>query len=145
MFVVEHADKIVKENNIRLIVVDSLTAHFRSEYLGREMLAERQQRLNKHLHELLRLARMFNAVALITNQIVARPEGGYSLFDWDAAGGHVMAHTSGLRLRLRRAGANTRIVTVVDSSWIPWGECPIRITEKGIDDPEAPQQKVEQP
>ena len=37
---------------------------------------------------------------------------------WIPAGGHIMAHTSGLRLQLRKAGANKRIATVTDSSWI---------------------------
>ena len=48
----ENAGEVIKENNIRLIIVDSVTSHFRSEYLGREMLASRQQELNKHLHRL---------------------------------------------------------------------------------------------
>ncbi|HDI06941.1 MAG TPA: DNA repair and recombination protein RadA, partial [Candidatus Bathyarchaeota archaeon] len=42
IFLLENADEIIKENNVKLIVIDSLTAHFRSEYIGREMLARRQ-------------------------------------------------------------------------------------------------------
>jgi len=61
VLLLEKADKIIQENNVRLIIVDSLTSHFRSEYLGREMLAERQQKLNSHMHRLVRLARAFNA------------------------------------------------------------------------------------
>ena len=57
MFLLENADEIIKANNIKLIIVDSLTAHFRSEYIGREMLASRQQKLNKHMHKLIALAR----------------------------------------------------------------------------------------
>jgi len=93
MFLLNNADKIVKENNIRLIIVDSVTAHFRSEYLGREMLAERQQKINKHLHRLIRLARAFNAVAVVTNQVMAKPD----VFFGNAVhpiGGHIVAHTS---------------------------------------------------
>ena len=93
MFLLENADQVIKENNIRLIIIDSLTAHFRSEYLGREMLAERQQKLNKHLHKLIRLARAFNAVAVVTNQVMARPD----IFFGNAVhpvGGHIVAHLS---------------------------------------------------
>ncbi|MEM2455044.1 MAG: DNA repair and recombination protein RadA, partial [Candidatus Bathyarchaeia archaeon] len=70
MYLLENADKLIKENNIRLVIIDSLTAHFRSEYIGRENLALRQQKLNQHLHKLIRLARAFNAVALVTNQVM---------------------------------------------------------------------------
>jgi DNA repair protein RadA len=62
MFLLDNADEIVKKNNVKLIIIDSLTSHFRSEYLGREMLASRQQKLNKHMHKLIRLARAFNTV-----------------------------------------------------------------------------------
>ena len=32
----------------KMIIVDSLTSHFRAEYIGRGMLANRQQKLNRH-------------------------------------------------------------------------------------------------
>jgi len=102
MFLLENADKIIKENNVRLIVVDSLTAHFRSEYIGRESLAERQQKLNQHMHKLIKLARAFNAVALVTNQVMASPD----VFLDEAVrpiGGHIVAHTSHTRIFLRKA------------------------------------------
>src|SRR4030042_1341112 len=70
MFLLENADEIIKENNIKLIIDDSLTAHFRREYIGREMLASRQQKLNKHMHKLISLARAFNAIAVVTNQVM---------------------------------------------------------------------------
>src|SRR3989442_9694370 len=73
ILLLEKADQIIKDNNIRVIIIDSLTSHFRSEYIGREMLAERQQRLNNHMHRLIRLARGCNAVAIVTNQVMAKP------------------------------------------------------------------------
>src|SRR2546426_3784702 len=73
VLLLEKADQIIKDNNIRLIIIDSLTSHFRSEYLGREMLAERQQRLNNHMHRLIRLARGFNAVAVGSQQGIGKP------------------------------------------------------------------------
>jgi len=134
MFLLENADKIVKDNNIRLIIVDSLTAHFRSEYLGREMLAERQQKLNKHMHRLIRLARAFNAVAVVTNQVMAKPD----VFFGDAihpVGGHIVAHTSHTRVFLRKAPrGTTRIARLVSSPYLPEGERVFKITENGIED-----------
>jgi len=134
MFLLENADKIVKENNIRLIVVDSLTAHFRSEYLGREMLAERQQKLNKHMHRLIRLARAFNAAAVVTNQVMAKPD----VFFGDAVhpvGGHIVAHTSHTRVFLRKSSRGpTRIARLVSSPYLPEGERVFKITENGVED-----------
>jgi intein/homing endonuclease len=92
MLLLDKADKVIKDNNIRLIVIDSLTAHFRSEYLGREMLAERQQKLNSHMHRLVRLARAFNAAAVVTNQVMAKPDQFFAMAV-EAVGGHVVAHT----------------------------------------------------
>jgi DNA repair protein RadA len=134
MFLLENADKVVKENNIRLIVVDSLTAHFRSEFLGREMLAERQQKLNKHMHRLIRLARAFNAVAVVTNQVMAKPD----VFFGDAVhpvGGHIVAHTSHTRLYLRKSSRGpTRIARLVSSPYLPEGERVFKVTENGVED-----------
>jgi len=134
MFLLENADKVIKENNIRLIIVDSLTSHFRSEYLGREMLAERQQKLNKHMHRLIRLARAFNAVAIVTNQVMAKPD----VFFGDAVhpvGGHIVAHTSHTRVYLRKSSRGpTRIARLVSSPYLPEGERVFKITENGVED-----------
>ena len=135
-FLVENADEVVKENNVRLIIVDSLTSHFRSEYLGREMLAERQQKLNKHMHKLIRLARAFNAVAVVTNQVMARPD----VFFGDAVhpvGGHIVAHTSHTRVFLRKSARGpVRIARLVSSPYLPEGERVFKITKHGVEDVE---------
>ncbi len=134
MFLLENADKVIKDNNVRLIVIDSLTAHFRSEYLGREMLAERQQKLNKHMHRLIRLARAFNAVAVVTNQVMAKPD----VFFGDAVhpvGGHIVAHTSHTRIYLRKSSRGPlRIARLVSSPYLPEGERVFKITENGVED-----------
>lgn len=134
MFLLDHADEVIKENNVKLIIVDSLTAHFRSEYIGREMLAPRQQRLNKHMHKLIGLARAFNAVAVVTNQVMAKPD----VFFGDAVhpiGGHIVGHTSHTRVYLRRAAHGpVRIARLVSSPYLPEGEEIFKVTENGIED-----------
>ncbi len=134
MFLLENADEVIKTNNVKLIIVDSLTAHFRSEYIGREMLASRQQRLNKHMHKLIGLARAFNAVAVVTNQVMAKPD----VFFGDAIhpiGGHIVGHTSHTRLYLRRASHGpVRIARLVSSPYLPEGEEIFKVTENGIED-----------
>jgi DNA repair protein RadA len=134
MFLLENADEVIKENNVKLIIVDSLTAHFRSEYIGREMLAPRQQRLNKHMHKLIGLARAFNAVAVVTNQVMAKPD----IFFGDAIhpiGGHIVGHTSHTRIYLRKASHGpVRIARLVSSPYLPEGEEILKVTENGIED-----------
>jgi DNA repair protein RadA len=134
MFLLDNADEVIKANNVKLIIVDSLTAHFRSEYLGREMLAPRQQKLNKHMHKLIRLAKAFNAVAVVTNQVMAKPD----VFFGDPVypiGGHIVGHTSHTRIYLRRAAHGpVRIARLVSSPYLPEGEEIFKITENGIED-----------
>jgi DNA repair protein RadA len=134
IFLLENADEIIKANNVKLIIVDSLTGHFRSEYLGREMLAPRQQKLNKHMHKLIGLARAFNAVAVVTNQVMAKPD----VFFGDAVspiGGHIVGHTSHTRIYLRKASRGpVRIARLVSSPYLPEGEEIFKVTENGIED-----------
>jgi len=134
MFLLDNADEIIKKNNVRLIIVDSLTSHFRSEYLGREMLARRQQRLNKHMHKLIRLARAFNTVAVVTNQVMAKPDA----FFGNAVhpiGGHIVAHTSNTRIFLRKASRGpVRIARLVACPYLPEGEEIFKVTEGGLED-----------
>lgn len=141
IFLLENADKIIKENNIHLIIVDSLTAHFRSEYVGRETLAMRQQKLNKHMHKLVRLSRAFNAVAVVTNQVMSKPD----VFFGDAVhpiGGHVVGHTSHTRVYLRKSARGpVRIARLVSSPYLPNGEAIFKITQKGVEEVEEGDQK----
>ena len=139
ILLLEEADKAIKENNVRLIIVDSLTAHFRSEYLGKEMLAERQQKLNNHMHKLLRLARAFNAAAVVTNQVMSKPDQFFSV-GVEPVGGHVVAHTSHTRIFLRKTSGQIRIARLVSSPYLPEGERVFKITEEGVVDvPEGEQ------
>jgi DNA repair protein RadA len=134
MFLLENSDEIIKANNIKLIIVDSLTAHFRSEYIGREMLASRQQKLNKHMHKLTALARVFNAVAVVTNQVMAKPDQ----FFGDAIhpiGGNIVGHASQTRIYLRRvSNGPIRVARLVSSPYLPEGEEMLKVTENGIED-----------
>ena len=135
MVLLDNADEVVKENNVRLIIVDSLTSHFRSEYLGREMLASRQQLLNKHMHKLMRLSRAFNTVAVITNQVMSQPDAFFTK-GVIPVGGHIVGHMSHSRIFLRKGRDNIRIAKLTVSPSLPEGEVPIRITEQGIESDE---------
>ncbi len=135
MLLVKKIPEIVKRYNLnlRLIVVDSLTSLFRAEYLGRGMLAERQQKLNEHIHDLLRMAELYNAAVYVTNQVMAKPD----VFFGDATapiGGHILGHASTYRVYLRKGKGEKRIARIVDSPNLPEREVVFAITDRGIED-----------
>jgi DNA repair protein RadA len=122
-----------KDKNIRLLIVDSLTSHFRAEYVGRGTLAERQQKLNKHMHTLLRLAEINNICVVVTNQVMAKPDQFFG-DPTQPIGGHIVAHACTTRIYLRKSKGNRRIARIVDSPWLPESEAVFTITENGIED-----------
>jgi len=130
---IEHLSKFCPENNVKLVVVDSMIGHFRGEYIGRETLSERQQALNNQLHKLLRLTEAFNLPVVVTNQVQANP----AQFFGDPnkpTGGNIMAHACTHRVYLRKGGKGTRIATIIDSPSLPESKVRFKITEKGIED-----------
>ena len=130
---IERADKLVQEKNIKLIVVDSLTALFRAEFIGRGALGERQQKLNQHIHKLQLLADKHNLAVYITNQVMDNP--GILFGDpTTPIGGNVLAHAATTRLYLKKSKEDKRIVRLVDSPNMPEGECVMKITPNGIRD-----------
>lgn len=119
--------------NIRLLIVDSLTAHFRAEYVGREALASRQQKLNQHLHTLQNIANTYNTAVFVTNQVQARPDAFFGS-PTKAIGGHVLGHAATYRVWLKKGLAGKRIARLVDSPHLPEGESVFKITTEGIVD-----------
>ena len=131
--IAEKLDEIIPKKNIKLVVVDSVISHFRAEYLGRESLADRQQHINIHLHRLLRTAEIYNIPVVVTNQVIAIPDVFYGPTT-RPAGGHVVAHLSTNRVVLRRAKGDVRIARIIDSPYLPEGECVFVINESGVAD-----------
>lgn len=130
---IEKAGELIEENNIKLVVVDSLMSLFRSDYIGRGTLADRQQKLNKHLHALQRLADLYNLSVYMTNQVMARPDIMFG-DPTTPIGGHIVAHQSTYRVYLRKSKEDKRIARLVDSPNLPDGECVFRVTMEGITD-----------
>jgi len=116
---------------IRIVCVDSLTAHFRAEYVGRGELAERQQKLNKHLHDLMRLGDLYNTAILVTNQVASNPDS-YFGDPTQAIGGNILGHASTFRIYLRKSKGNKRIVRLVDAPNLADGEAVMRVQNEGL-------------
>ncbi|MDS0282378.1 DNA repair and recombination protein RadA [Haloarcula onubensis] len=132
----EKAQEIASESQdeefpVRLLAVDSLTAHFRAEYVGRGELAERQQKLNKHLHDLMRVGDLNNTAVLVTNQVASNPDSFFG-DPTQPIGGNILGHTSTFRIYLRKSKGNKRIVKLVDAPNLPDGEGVMRVEEGGL-------------
>lgn len=133
ILIIEKASEIVKNKNIKLLIVDSVISHFRSEYIGRQSLPERQQKLNRHLHRLMRMAELYNLSVVVTNQVVADPAFFFGP-SHKPAGGHIIAHLSTNRIFIRKSKKNLRIARIIDSPYLPEMECLFKISDRGIED-----------
>ncbi|KAA9399261.1 DNA repair and recombination protein RadA [Haloarcula sp. CBA1130] len=132
----EKAQEIASESQdeefpVRLLAVDSLTAHFRAEYVGRGELADRQQKLNKHLHDLMRVGDLNNTAVVVTNQVASNPDSFFG-DPTQPIGGNILGHTSTFRMYLRKSKGNKRIVKLVDAPNLPDGEGVMRVEEDGL-------------
>ena len=135
MILAEKVEDLIKKHgsDVKLVVIDSLTAHFRAEFIGRGTLAERQQKLNKHMHALLRIADRHNVAIYVTNQVMSKPD----VFFGDptqAIGGHVVGHSSTYRVYLRRGKKGTRVAKMVDAPNLAEDEAIFMIDVDGIKD-----------
>jgi DNA repair protein RadA len=136
MLLAEKAEELAREHAetewpVRLLCVDSLTAHFRAEYVGRGELAERQQKLNKHLHDLDRVGNLHNAIVLVTNQVASNPDS-YFGDPTQPIGGNILGHKSTFRIYLRKSKGDKRIVRLVDAPNLADGEAVMRVQDGGL-------------
>ncbi|MGC8899004.1 MAG: DNA repair and recombination protein RadA [Candidatus Micrarchaeia archaeon] len=133
ILLVEKADQLIKNENVKLLIIDSLTSHFRADYIGRGALGERQQKLNQHVHKLQKLADKHNIAVYFTNQVMDNP----AIMFGDPTmpiGGHVLAHAATYRIYLRKSKDDKRIARLVDSPNLPEREVVFKVTAEGIKD-----------
>ena len=134
ILLMEKVSEMIKNGEpIKLVVIDSLTAHFRAEYSGRGQLADRQQKLNKYLHELMKLAEQHNLVIYVTNQVMANPAQMFG-DPTTPIGGNILGHSSTYRLYLRRGKQGSRVAKLIDSPDLPDNETVYFVTEAGVVD-----------
>ncbi len=134
MLLIDKVAEMIKQGEkIRLVVVDSITAHFRAEFIGRGQLADRQQKINKHLHDLIRLAEQYNLAVYVTNQVMANPAMMFG-DPTTAIGGHILAHGSTYRMYFRRGKQGSRVAKLIDAPNLPESETVFYITEAGLCD-----------
>ncbi|WP_435177210.1 DNA repair and recombination protein RadA [Halorussus sp. AFM4] len=136
MLLAEKAQELANETQddeypVRLLCVDSLTAHFRAEYVGRGELAERQQKLNKHLHDLDKVGNLHNTAVVVTNQVASNPDSFFG-DPTQPIGGNILGHKSTFRIYLRKSKGDKRIVRLVDAPNLADGEAVMRVEDGGL-------------
>jgi DNA repair protein RadA len=136
---IQKAETLCKTRNVRLIVVDSLMALMRVEYVGIGMLARRQGVLNNMIHGLSRIAETYNCAILLTNQVSTKMMGMFSAND--AIGGNIVAHGCHFRVMFKTKGFSSnnslkRRAVIVDAPDLPPEEAEFYITSVGIADTE---------
>ncbi len=133
MLLAEKIQEMAKEGDVKLVVIDSLTSLFRAEYCGRGALAERQQKLGRHIAALHKIAELNDLAVFVTNQVMAKPD----MFFGDPTkpiGGHVIGHAMTARVYLRKSKANTRVAKLIDHPGLPPESATFQIVEAGIRD-----------
>ena len=132
MLLIDEVEKMVqKDDTYKLLVVDSLTSLFRSEFIGRGTLATRQQKLNKHLHQLLRIADIYNIIVIVTNQVMSDPAQYYG-DPTKPVGGNIVGHSSTFRIYMRPGKSGSIYAKLVDSPNLPNLDCNFLITKEGF-------------
>jgi meiotic recombination protein DMC1 len=145
---------------IRMIVVDSVMALYRTEFTGRGELAvsmparsrraapalrspprpphpparppqDRQQKLGSHLRDLCKLAQEFNVAVVLTNQMTADPGNAMVADAKKPVGGNILAHSVDSRIYLRK-GRGTQRIAKIYAGPHPESEATFSITDKGI-------------
>ncbi|CAL9231053.1 DNA repair protein RAD51 homolog 1 [Arabidopsis lyrata subsp. lyrata] len=130
------AASMMIETRFALMIVDSATALYRTDFSGRGELSARQMHLAKFLRSLQKLADEFGVAVVITNQVVAQVDGS-ALFagpQFKPIGGNIMAHATTTRLALRKGRAEERICKVISSPCLPEAEARFQISTEGVTD-----------
>jgi len=135
MLLAEKVESLINEQgkDVRLVVIDSLTSHFRAEFVGRGTLAERQQKLNRHMHTLAKIACMHNICVYVTNQVMAKPDQFFG-DPTTSIGGHIVAHASTFRIYLRKGKKGSRVAKLIDAPNLADGEACFEVLTEGLKD-----------
>jgi DNA repair protein RadA len=136
ILLIDKINEMIKDGEpIKMVIIDSLTAHFRAEFAGRGQLADRQQKLNKYLHNLIKMSEQHNLAVYVTNQVMANPAMMFG-DPTTAIGGNIVGHASTYRMYLRRGKQGSRVAKLIDSPNLPENECVFYVTVKGVRDEE---------
>ncbi|EPY52543.1 recombinase Rhp51 [Schizosaccharomyces cryophilus OY26] len=132
----QQAANMMSESRFSLLVIDSCTALYRTDFSGRGELSARQMHLARFMRTLQRLADEYGIAVVITNQVVAQVDGiSFNPDPKKPIGGNILAHSSTTRLSLRKGRGEQRICKIYDSPCLPESEAIFAINSDGVGDP----------
>lgn len=124
------------EEPFKLLIVDSVMAHYRVDFTGGGELSGRQQRLGQFMSKLSKLADEFNLAIVCTNQVQSDP-GAMAFAGVEPKkpiGGHVLAHASTIRLCVRKGRAEARVLKVMQGPDLKEQDAEFMISNGGVVD-----------
>jgi len=117
--VVKNLSEFLREKNVKLVIIDSIIALYRSQFKGVEYLARRQQRINYVLDWLKRYSIIYNIAIVYTNQVLTQPVP-FGVALKIPAGGNIIAHAATHRFFLKKR-KNFILIECIDSPRISRG------------------------
>jgi DNA repair protein RadA len=130
---IEKACSLIQFNpKIKLLIIDSLMTHYRSEYGGRSKLAERSHRLNKYLSKLSTIAYKNNIAVILTNQSASYQDSNFQLNNPKPFGGNIVSYSSSYIIRLERRKLSDIAAILVKSPLQGYRTCDLTIFEGGF-------------
>jgi DNA repair protein RadA len=134
--IVNNLDSLLqnKTERFKLLIVDAPVTHYRSEYIGRAMLPERQQKLFRFMRRLVKIAHEYNIAVVVTNQINTTPTS-QKIYSDGPIGGNAMSHAATYGVRLSTLpGGLIHYARILHSPYHPEKENVFYIRDKGVVD-----------
>ncbi len=122
----ENIPNLLARENYKLVIIDSFTGLFRSEYTGLDSLRIRQQKMNKLLSLMRRTAAATEAIFVYTNQVMSKISQFSSSLN-APSGGHILSHASDYRFNLKVGKDDQRKIALQDNAGVPEFELTLKL------------------
>jgi len=131
-FFLKISEDYIRKGNIKLLVLDCLATHLRSEF-NQDVLIIRQVRLEKFLDKLIDICSIYDISAIITNQLTIGPNVSGDKYIEKPVGGNLIAKYCKYNLKLFRL-KNKRYASLNGLNDTDSNFAPFTIKEDGIHD-----------
>lgn len=140
IIILENAVHLIKELNIKAVIIDSGTALFRQELANYGDQGLKFRKLNKMVHLMKNLAEVYDIPVIAINQVYDSSDPfspGQKIY-----GGNVWGHAMTYRVGLKQKGKQWK-ATTIDFPHMPVSDALFDITEAGVVDIKKKEKKNE--
>lgn len=127
--VIKNLSRLCEKEDVKLIVIDSLTSLYRSELEDESRQIKMKRELISQLTFLLGIARKHNLAVLITNQMFTDVKTGENR----PLGGPSIDHLSKIIIGIERVNRDRKAVLIKHRSKAEGKSCSFVITDRGIE------------